>query len=651
MLDFGLAKLRDSVSPEIIKAIVEEPNIEVTKNTSNASNSINKEMVSAITQVQDVDREACTEIHNVSKEEQNTIITENTLDKDIIRTNKIPTARLTQVGMVLGTPLYMSPEQCAGSIIDTCSDIYSLGIITYQMLTGVTPFVGDSYDLIDKHMKVEAPFIKQHNDSIPKSVANIVMSALAKKPEQRPISAKALAIALRSSADGEVPILEKAQEVYIKKRFTFARIAMLLYIPAILLSYFLSLLHISLFLLSFPILMFANTLNIAACALVLEKYSDSAVSLRSLFSTLIKYFLELSKSSIQSFLSILLGLIKLIIPGIQTYFGNAFYPILVVLEEKKAATALADSKNLVNRLRYIVTTIELGNLLLTLFTVILIFFAVRLSKLSFFFPIFTNTIFGLYLAIIAITCLSYSRYSIAMYFIYLKSRQIKGEVFKDISEGGFEFEQIAKRTKTLYRKTGEQLVKTLLKQVGTFISLSGIVFIFIFVSFISYNLITSGNSLVAAAQTGNLNSVKDMIAKGANVNQEGSFGITPLFIAAQAGHTDIVKELLDNGAEVNLTITTIGNFTPLMIAIQSNRIEITKLLILRGANVNARAERDITPLMFATENGNIELVKMLVEAGAEINAKDKDNNTALKMATLKKNFDIVNFLKAAGAKE
>ncbi len=649
VLDFGLAKLRDSVSPEIITAVVKEPNKE--ESSSNVSSRpVNKEMVSAITQVQQVNGEACTEIHDISKEEQNTIVAEDTLDKSIT-TNKIPTARLTQVGMVLGTPLYMSPEQCKGAVIDARSDIYSLGVITYQMLTGVTPFVGDSYDLIDKHMKLEAPFIKQHNDNIPTSVANIVMSALAKKPERRPISAKAFAIALHSSADGEVPLLEKAQELYIKKRFTFARIAIFLYIPAILFSYFLETLYRPLFLLSFPILMFANTLNVAACALVLEKYSDSTISLRSLFSTLIRYIFELAKSSIQSFFAILLGLIKLILPGVQTYVGNAFYPILVVLEEKKAATALDDSKNLVDKLRYIVTTIELGNLLLTLFTMVLIFFAVRLSKVGFVFPSLTNTIFGFYLAIIMITCLNYSRYSIAMYLTYLKSRQIQGEVFKDISEGSFEFEQIAKRTKTLYRKTGEQLVKVLLKQIGTFVSLSGIVFVFVLISFMFYQLTARNNALVIASQTGNLNSVKELIAKGENVNQQGSFGLTPLFVATQTGHTDIVKELLDNGAEINSTIASIGKFTPLMIAIQSNRVEIAKLLILRGANVNARDERDVTPLMMAIEIGNIELVKVLVAAGAEINAKDKENNTALKTATLKKSFDIVEFLKAAGAKE
>lgn len=648
VLDFGLAKLRDSASPEIITSVVKEPNKE--ENSSNASSPVNKEMVSAITQVQQVDEEACTEIHDISKEEQNTIVAEDSLDKDVT-TNKIPAARLTQVGMVLGTPLYMSPEQCAGAIIDASSDIYSLGIITYQMLTGVTPFVGGSYELIDKHMKMEAPFIKQHNDNIPTSVANIVMSALAKKPEKRPISAKAFAIALHSNADGEVPILEKAQELYIKKRFTFACIAILLYIPAILFSYFLGVLYKPLFLLSFPILMFTNTLNMAACALVLEKYSDSTISLRSLFSTLIRYVFELAKSSIQSLFSILLGLIKLIVPGIQTYFGNAFYPILVVLEEKKSATALDDSKNLVDKLRYIVTTIELGNFVLTLFTMVLIFFAVRLSKINFFFPSLTNAIFGFYLAIIIITCLSYSRYSIALYLTYLKSRQIQGEVFKDISEGSFEFEQIAKRTKTLYRKTGEQLVKVLLKQVGTVVSLSGIIFVFVIISFMSYQLTTGKNTLVVASQTGNLNSVKELITKGENVNQQGSFGLTPLFAATQAGHADIVKELLDNGAEVNSTIASIGNFTPLMIAIQSNRVEIAKLLILRGANINARDERNVTPLMMATEIGNIGLVKVLVEAGAEINAKDKENNTALKTATLKKSFDIVEFLKAAGAKE
>ena len=60
-------------------------------------------------------------------------------------------SNLTRVGAVMGTPLYMSPEQCRGDLLDQKSDIYSMGVIVYQMLAGATPFTGDMAELIDKH--------------------------------------------------------------------------------------------------------------------------------------------------------------------------------------------------------------------------------------------------------------------------------------------------------------------------------------------------------------------------------------------------------------------------------------------------------------------------------------------------------------------
>src|SRR5205814_4458461 len=85
---------------------------------------------------------------------------------------------LTRVGAILGTPLYMSPEQCRGEHLDARSDIYSLGIIAYQMLTGSPPFTGETTTIIRAHNESTPTPVRQLNKKLPKRVSRIVMSAL-----------------------------------------------------------------------------------------------------------------------------------------------------------------------------------------------------------------------------------------------------------------------------------------------------------------------------------------------------------------------------------------------------------------------------------------------------------------------------------------
>jgi eukaryotic-like serine/threonine-protein kinase len=95
--------------------------------------------------------------------------------------------RLTQAGFVVGTPFYMSPEQCGGLEIDTRSDIYSLGIIIYRMLTGVLPFDGKKAGIIVmKHISEKPKPIYEAKSGLPAIVNAVVMHTLAKKPADRP---------------------------------------------------------------------------------------------------------------------------------------------------------------------------------------------------------------------------------------------------------------------------------------------------------------------------------------------------------------------------------------------------------------------------------------------------------------------------------
>jgi len=110
---------------------------------------------------------------------------------------------LTQTGSVMGTPHYMSPEQCLGEELDGRSDIYSLGIVLYEMLAGVVPFNSPtSMAVVVQHVNTTPAPLRILNVSISVAVESVVMHALEKRREARPQSAGALAEELAMAVNG-----------------------------------------------------------------------------------------------------------------------------------------------------------------------------------------------------------------------------------------------------------------------------------------------------------------------------------------------------------------------------------------------------------------------------------------------------------------
>lgn len=100
-------------------------------------------------------------------------------------------ANLTGTGGLVGTPAYMSPEQAQGLAVDNRTDIYSLGIVIFEMLTGKQPFTAETpMQLVFEHISTPVPRLVEFNASVPPEVDAVMQRALAKKPEQRYASAK-----------------------------------------------------------------------------------------------------------------------------------------------------------------------------------------------------------------------------------------------------------------------------------------------------------------------------------------------------------------------------------------------------------------------------------------------------------------------------
>lgn len=119
---------------------------------------------------------------------------------------------LTASGTIMGTPAYMSPEQGSGRKIDSRSDIYSLGIILYEMATGRVPYKAETpVAVVFKHVSGPLPLPRSVNPDLPEAVERVILKALARDPDERYQTAEDLVAALKRAIP-ETPIVKSKPE-------------------------------------------------------------------------------------------------------------------------------------------------------------------------------------------------------------------------------------------------------------------------------------------------------------------------------------------------------------------------------------------------------------------------------------------------------
>ena len=120
--------------------------------------------------------------------------------------------RLTQTDAIMGTPAYISPEQAQAQPVDQRSDIYSLGIILYEMVTGRVPFVADTpLAIIFKHVSDPLPLPSSIKPDIPASIEQVILKALAKDPRDRFSTAAEFAAAWKRALEEKDPALHASE--------------------------------------------------------------------------------------------------------------------------------------------------------------------------------------------------------------------------------------------------------------------------------------------------------------------------------------------------------------------------------------------------------------------------------------------------------
>jgi len=140
---------------------------------------------------------------NILLHEEHAVVADFGIARAIVAATEDTPASLTQFGVVVGTPTYMSPEQAAGEAVDGRSDLFSLGCVMYEMLTGEPPFKSDTAQAtIAKRFVHTPPEASVVRAEVPRTLSELVARLLAKAPQERPATGARVVEALRS---GEIP--------------------------------------------------------------------------------------------------------------------------------------------------------------------------------------------------------------------------------------------------------------------------------------------------------------------------------------------------------------------------------------------------------------------------------------------------------------
>jgi serine/threonine protein kinase len=280
----------------------------------------------------------------------------------LIKPSAAEDANLTAIGSVMGTPFYMSPEQCRGEQLDTRSDIYSLGVVAYRLLTGETPFKGSPHEVIELHKTAAAPNVREKNRKVPRKMARIVMSALAKDPAQRPQSATGFASALRASFEGPTHLLRQAFALYSEHFPTFFKIALLGYAPFTLIALMyrvsdpfidperwspnqLMTFAAVWFLTMVVSLLFAYFFVSAATVLVVVQLMIAplrTVRIKSVLAALKRRWRIFAVTSLLVMTLILLGSVLFVIPGLIAAIVFGLYGPVVIMEQRGVRGTLSN---------------------------------------------------------------------------------------------------------------------------------------------------------------------------------------------------------------------------------------------------------------------------------------------------------------------
>jgi serine/threonine protein kinase len=370
VLDFGIAKLGPTA--EAPAEDEDEAASTIIDNVSAMRASADLE-VKTLMQAANVTRQL-THQPSVEDEDGTLLFGETTGGSGNTHTaTTVPSAALTRVGAIMGTPLYMSPEQCGGGRVDMRSDIYSLGVIAYQMLAGEPPFSGNTSAVMRAHRQDSPRHLREHATKVPKRVAGVVMSALSKNPAERPATAFAFGSSLRGQSEGIGALYRRAFSLYSEYFPKFLKLSVIAHIPVfvttILISVMMIVEHFSrnsgkpariavavvmviIGLAHILAYMVASAVISGVTAIIVTQLAAAPlrpVQLRVAFAVLKKRWRPFVRTVIRVMLRVFFGFLLLIIPGIVVQIRYSLYAPVVLMEGLAGKAAMKRARELASR--------------------------------------------------------------------------------------------------------------------------------------------------------------------------------------------------------------------------------------------------------------------------------------------------------------
>jgi serine/threonine protein kinase len=360
---------------------------------------------------------------------------------------------ITRVGSVLGTPVYMSPEQCDARPLDARSDIYSLGVITYQMLAGKPPFKGTMAELMKQHREALPSPLRRERKGISKRMSDLVMTALAKDPAERPQTASGFASALRAYSEGTGVLLRRAVSLYSEYFPKFIKLSGLVFLPIVTMAVLLLVVELlrrmglisatagqvsdAVLGLLFGMAGFVASSIVVGVTIRLVAQLNLAplkpLRVRVALASLRKRLWPLLVTTLMVAVISLCGLALAIVPGVIFYINSTLVAPVVVMENLSGWKARRRSKALVRRVRSTaIATVAIQYAIPIFFQAVtsvfisLILNSRHIEKQN---MLLTNRIVGVMSALLNVFIVPLIASLTAL--LYLKARQAGGETLRE----------------------------------------------------------------------------------------------------------------------------------------------------------------------------------------------------------------------------